>query len=75
LGQKADFIGKNRTNLRAFFQKCPLSDQGLIKQTYLAALAGLSRRLLWVDVSSANQQRLRKTFPLNCILSYSLQLK
>ena len=38
LGQKTDFLGKKRTNLGAFFQKCPLSDQGLIKQTYLAAL-------------------------------------
>ena len=38
LGQKADFSSKKRTNLGAFFQKNPLSDQGLIKHTYLAAL-------------------------------------
>ena len=38
LGRKTDFSGKRRTNLGAFFKKGPLSDQGLIKQTYLAAL-------------------------------------
>ena len=35
---KTDFLGKNRTNLEVFFFKGPLSDQGLIKRTYLAAL-------------------------------------
>ena len=37
-GQKADFSGKKRTNLGAFFGNGPLSDQGLLKRTYLAAL-------------------------------------
>ena len=37
-GQKADFSGKKRTNLGAYFQKGLISDQGLIKWTYLAAL-------------------------------------
>ena len=36
--QKADFSSKKRTNLEAFLIKGPLSDQGLIKRTYLAAL-------------------------------------
>ena len=38
LDQKADFLGKKRTNFGAFFQKGPQSHQGLIKRTYLAAL-------------------------------------
>ena len=39
LGQKADFSGKKRTNLGAFFfLKGHLSDQGLTKRTSLAAL-------------------------------------
>ena len=45
LDQKADFSGKKRTNLGSFFQKDPLSDQGLIKQTYLAALLGVNEVL------------------------------
>ena len=40
--KKADFSGKKRTNLEAFFQKGPLLNQGLIKRTYLAALHGLT---------------------------------
>jgi hypothetical protein len=39
-GQKSDFSGKKRTDLGAFFEKGPLSDQGLIKRTYLPALEG-----------------------------------
>ena len=38
LGQKTDFSGKKRTILGAFLQNGPLSDQGLIKRAYLAAL-------------------------------------
>ena len=37
-GKKVDFSGKKKTNLGAYFQKVPISDQGLIKRTYLAAL-------------------------------------
>ena len=38
-GPKADFSGKKRTNFRPFFfLKGPVSDQGLIKRSYLAAL-------------------------------------
>ena len=37
-GRKENFSGKKRTNSGGFLQKGPLSDQGLIKQTYLAAL-------------------------------------
>ena len=41
--QEADFSGKKRTNLGAYFQKGLMSDQGLIKRTYLAALLRLNK--------------------------------
>ena len=37
-GQKADFSGKKRTNLGAYFHSGLISDQSLIKRSYLAAL-------------------------------------
>ena len=43
--QKKNFSGKKKTNLEAFFQKGPLSDQGLIKRTYLAALVSGKARI------------------------------
>ena len=53
-GQKADFSGKKRTNLEAFFWRGPLSDQGLIKRTYLAALQNIG----WIRM----QERLLRPF-------------
>ena len=35
--QKSNFSGKNRTHFGAYFQKGLISDQGLVKRTYLAA--------------------------------------
>ena len=51
LGRKADFSDKKRTDLRAFYQKGPLSDQGLIKRTYLAELLVVSFFLYFFHIN------------------------